>query len=154
MKDATKLVHAYLMGRKIGALHFQDAIRNVIVKYFRGDQQPSSVFAYWVYTECLSKDCCGLKKLVVDYCVWHKRLHPEGTVPLSKFPLEFVVDAGAAMKAFETEVPIEPNNLHERIESIRVCNDFTTSKKFCATRVAVVLSAITITTLRTSYVFT
>ncbi|KAF1938452.1 hypothetical protein EJ02DRAFT_21768 [Clathrospora elynae] len=130
IRPARQLLHAYIMAQSMGAKHFQDAIMNAIVKFFRVDGFPLPAFVFDVYRRC-APGPCGLKKLIVDYYIWiDSTEHRKALPPLHTYLREFGQDATEVFAAIKTFMVIDRRDPLQRQESLDVVVNFNKLETF------------------------
>jgi len=124
MPVARRLLFAYILGQKLGTPHFQDAIMNAIVKFFRPDGPPSPAFIAWLYENCITGRPLGLKKFFVDFYNWARSVGADRLPELNEYIPAFQDDANRAAANTNELVQIDPKDPLERKEQADVIIDF------------------------------
>ncbi|CBX90492.1 predicted protein [Plenodomus lingam JN3] len=123
--DARRLVHAYVMGQEMQAPHFQDAIMNVIAKFFHPDGPPTPEFVLWVYSFCPDDKPLGLKRFVVDSYNWAACFDVDPLPRITAYIPAFQRDAIHAATATQIDLLINPRDVSRGTEPQDIIIDFT-----------------------------
>lgn len=124
--ESRRLVFAYFLGQNIGDVHFQDAIMNTIIKYFRANHPPPVSFVTNVYQNSAIGRVSGLQKFLIDYYIWacvppeegrlpyicdFANVDPSQVPPLSAYPAAFRQQVTATLKDNVTQDIVDPGAL-------------------------------------------
>jgi hypothetical protein len=125
MSAARRLFCAYFMGQDIGALYFQDAVMNTIIRLFQPGQLIPTALIDEAYLRS-STGLAGLRKFLVDYYVWGCLPPPMSELPrlclihglpksqippLSEYPYAFRTGVETTHENVRTDIPARTHAL-------------------------------------------